>query len=1170
MEKTVYKAPQVTTRTRPAVAIDRPAQRTVTTTNPGVSPNTVLPGIQVTYRQPMRAVPAHTSLVKNIEAQRNVVTTTKAALSQQQNILSRLKTDYTHTKVTTQKEALAQKIANQQDRVDKLEHAFNTALDVYTSILTTAKHDCHDIPSWISLIHTLSSQREGIKDIPELVAIHDQVIAAICDQITQNIKTLAQSNDLIKICDHIRMLLKTRNELKDQCYNQESLNICTSSLKTLSESLGNRLKHIFNNQPNFLKDGTFWRFFGFNKKEELWHSIARGSRLFHEIIEELATHEIDFTTEERHYTPADKISAQSALKKLYEVQLLLKETLKNLEHLARTWSYHTSKNEEHEYKPIHQAIEDELKEIDWFIGFLKECGGYSAAQFTLTLYTPKFLSSKLAVEWNTYEPLREFIVDHYQENMSVDTILEACANAHICRIVQPEEYPSQNLIEAHNCLMEKFVNLCQLQAKIKIQGDWGIDVDYADEYSRATRELDAIGLCVAKMLAELNPHSVYDNGFISFGMVLEEQAREKQLAAKDREILTQILEFYVQALIQKYACIGISTDSEGAVRGFVGPFGFDLVKPRKAEDVHLDLQRRALGTQKKKTEDKVQAATTSQTDSNPVIDLNKKRLSFLIARCEAFKRQQDAITQPVAGAPSVTTQLSRNSEEFIRLVDTNPQDLARLEATNPEKFGKLLAAVSADALTLSTHPDSADLVRLSNAAWHYRREKFKTLREQCNVLTQGQYNPLLMLDALETSTGLVLFDEQSRLEGDPKAQLRNSIVLKMLNQTPLQEFLHAQPAREYTLPPITPDSSFEDLLARQNYLQASGIMDRLDAETAESCTRLLIHDGPHVIKGAAKGAVKAFNPVNLAHGACVMAKQTSAAAGFILLQAARLETAQELAATQPEQAQVILEQYNAANAAVVEGAIQIGHEFAAHMSTMSREERIEFIAETLAEVALTKSSTKFWLAATGKALNAAGKGVRKIAQVVEEVNPAKPKAIAATPEGIMLDAAEVLETEANPIAKVAKLQEGPAVEGRAAAQGVQAAEDAPKVTEPGQVHEVPAIECKPVIKGYTETAINRDHVFSDNHKKAGLMKLSKLGDTPQGESEIIGMFQDIIKEVDSHGLLKTDRTNIIRTIINGHKVDIKIDIRVDGLIRSFDGYIGWTGRDTFHIVRWNC
>jgi hypothetical protein len=73
-------------------------------------------------------------------------------------------------------------------------------------------------------------------------------------------------------------------------------------------------------------------------------------------------------------------------------------------------------------------------------------------------------------------------------------------------------------------------------------------------------------------------------------------------------------------------------------------------------------------------------------------------------------------------------------------------------------------------------------------------------------------------------------------------------------------------------------------------------------------------------------------------------------------------------------------------------------------------------------------------------LNAAGKGVRKIAQVVEAQG--KPKAIAATPEGIMLDVAEVVETEANPLAEVAKLQEGPAVEGKAAAQGARAAEDA--------------------------------------------------------------------------------------------------------------------------------
>jgi len=506
------------------------------------------------------------------------------------------------------------------------------------------------------------------------------------------------------------------------------------------------------------------------------------------------------------------------------------------------------------------------------------------------------------------------------------------------------------------------------------------------------------------------------------------------------------LEFYAQVLIQKYAWIGISTDFGLFQDISIYRIRVNLVRWHTPEEIHLDIQRHALDTHKKKIEDKSQAAASRQTDPNQAIDINRKALSFLIARLEASKRQLDACDQAPAGAPSVTTQLSRNAEEFIRLAHTSPQELIRLEATNPEKFGQLMAAVSADALTLRVNPDSADLVRLNNAAWQYRQEKFKILREQCDVLAQGQYNPLLMLDALETSTGLVMFDEQSRQDGDPQAQLRSMMVLKMLNQTPLQEFLHAQPAREYTLPPITPDASFQDLIARQNYLQASGIMDRLDGEAAAACAKLLIHDGPHVIKGTAKGAAKAFNPVNLARGAYAMAKQTSAAAGFVLLQAARLETAQELAAKHPEQAQAILEQYNAANDAVVEGAIQIGRDFAAQISTMSREERIEFISETLAEFALTKSSTKFWLAATGKALNAAGKGVRKIAQVVEAETVGKPKAIAATPEGVMLDATEVLEAEANPIAEIAKLQEGPAVEGKAAAQGVQVAEDAEALT----------------------------------------------------------------------------------------------------------------------------
>ena len=62
----------------------------------------------------------------------------------------------------------------------------------------------------------------------------------------------------------------------------------------------------------------------------------------------------------------------------------------------------------------------------------------------------------------------------------------------------------------------------------------------------------------------------------------------------------------------------------------------------------------------------------------------------------------------------------------------------------------------------------------------------------------------------------------------------------------------------------------------------------------------------------------------------------------------------------------------------------------------------------------------------------------------------------------MLDVAEVVKTEANPIAEVAKLQEGPAVEGRAAAQGMQAAEDAETAAKRLQEAErIPAAVEKP-------------------------------------------------------------------------------------------------------------
>jgi hypothetical protein len=158
MEKTVYKQPQVTARTMPTLGIDWPVQRTVTTAQQGVFPVT-----QATYRQPMRLNPAQTSVRTKIEAQRHVIMTAKKSLMLQKGILIGLKTQYSSTKITAHKEALAQKVAYQQDRVDRLAHTFNAELNAYRSILYAAKHDCRDVASLINLVHVLSSQREVYK-----------------------------------------------------------------------------------------------------------------------------------------------------------------------------------------------------------------------------------------------------------------------------------------------------------------------------------------------------------------------------------------------------------------------------------------------------------------------------------------------------------------------------------------------------------------------------------------------------------------------------------------------------------------------------------------------------------------------------------------------------------------------------------------------------------------------------------------------------------------------------------------------------------------------------------------------------------------------------------------------------------------------------------------------
>jgi hypothetical protein len=124
---------------------------------------------------------------------------------------------------------------------------------------------------------------------------------------------------------------------------------------------------------------------------------------------------------------------------------------------------------------------------------------------------------------------------------------------------------------------------------------------------------------------------------------------------------------------------------------------------------------------------------------------------------------------------------------------------------------------------------------------------------------------------------------------------------------------------------------------------------------------------------------------------------------------------------------------------------------------------------------------------------------------------------------------------------------------------------------PGDEKQKPAVapagvKDQAIITGYTETAVNYEHIFSDKHMKRGIMGLSKLADEKIAKSEIVRIFQSIVKDADRQGLLKAGGTNIIRTVINDLEAEIKFDILPDGTIRSFDGYIGRTEREWFNMV----
>ena len=107
-----------------------------------------------------------------------------------------------------------------------------------------------------------------------------------------------------------------------------------------------------------------------------------------------------------------------------------------------------------------------------------------------------------------------------------------------------------------------------------------------------------------------------------------------------------------------------------------------------------------------------------------------------------------------------------------------------------------------------------------------------------------------------------------------------------------------------------------------------------------------------------------------------------------------------------------------------------------------------------------------------------------------------------------------------------------------------------------------------IIKKYSDTAIKKEHIFSKEHKKDGVMK---LGTTPKAseadlQKEIVDNFKNIVRDIDSKGLLKSG-DNQIKTVINDLKVEIKVRI-IDGTVISLDGYIGHSARVWPNSIIW--
>lgn len=86
----------------------------------------------------------------------------------------------------------------------------------------------------------------------------------------------------------------------------------------------------------------------------------------------------------------------------------------------------------------------------------------------------------------------------------------------------------------------------------------------------------------------------------------------------------------------------------------------------------------------------------------------------------------------------------------------------------------------------------------------------------------------------------------------------------------------------------------------------------------------------------------------------------------------------------------------------------------------------------------------------------------------------------------------------------------------------------------------------------------REHVFSQKHIKSGIMDLGTSQD------EIMNKGINILKELDSKGLLKDGPTQI-KTYIDGMQTEIKVFIK-EGQVINFDMFKGWSARDMGNTI----